>query len=261
MCVLLCGVWSLKKARLRCDRLCWWPLNFNTLHNYTRIKIHKVYPSQKWWDITELLVHPASLDMGGAPPHTNHRIRQAARGEGQVGLLKNNAPVANDSLWNMAWLSETWRDSLKHGVTLLNSLGSWLSGTSLFKHRWSCARNFSACSRSYLNFVSTPTKPTIYSKARRHNIKEQRAERLRTKGKLSVTSRGSSHISRVSTREHPETHEPTHVVPEHKDQSNAFEGNKTPSNLLIFNHKQVTLTKSILLIELVESDLNAVTEQ
>ncbi len=134
-------------------------------------------------------------------------------------------------------------------------------GTSLFKHRWSCARNFSACSRSYLNFVSTPTKPTIYSKARRHNIKEQRAERLRTKGKLSVTSRGSSHISRVSTREHPETHEPTHVVPEHKDQSNAFEGNETPSNLLIFNNKQVPLTKSILLIELVESDLNAVTEQ
>ncbi len=116
MCVLLCGVWSLKKARLRCDRLCWWPLNFNTLHNYTRIKIHKVYPSQKWWDITELLVHPASLDMGGAPPHTNHRIRQAARGEEQVGLLKNNAPVANRSLWNMAW----------------RSLGSWLSGTSLF---------------------------------------------------------------------------------------------------------------------------------
>ncbi len=110
MCVLLCGVWSLKKARLRCDRLCWWPLNFNTLHNYTCIKIHKVYPSQKWWDITELLVHPASLDMGGAPPHTNHRIRQAARGEEQVGLLKNNAPVANGSL--------------KHGVTL--------SGTSLF---------------------------------------------------------------------------------------------------------------------------------
>ncbi len=116
MCVLLCGVWSLKKARLRCDRLCWWPLNFNTLHNYTCIKIHKVYPSQKWWDITELLVHPASLDMGGAPPHTNHRIRQAARGEEQVGLLKNNAPVANRSFLD----------------SLLNSLGSWLSGTSLF---------------------------------------------------------------------------------------------------------------------------------
>ncbi len=145
--------------------------------------------------------------------------------------------------------------------SLLNSLGSWLSVHSLFKHRWSCARNFSACSRSYLNFVSTPTKPTIYSKARRHNIKEQRAERLRTEGKLSVTSRGSSHIPRVSTREHPETHEPTHVVSEDKDQSNAFEGNETTSSLLIFNNKQVPLTKSILLIELVESDLNAVTEQ
>ncbi len=127
MCVLLCGVWSLKKARLRCDRLCWWPLNFNTLHNYTCIKIDKVYPSQKWWDITELLVHPASLDMGGAPPHTNHRIRQAARGEEQVGLLKNNAPVANLTL-----------DSLEHGVTLSwrslelgLTLGAWLSWLSL----------------------------------------------------------------------------------------------------------------------------------
>ncbi len=29
-----------------------------------------------------------SLDMGGAPPHTDNRIRQAARGQGQVGLLK-----------------------------------------------------------------------------------------------------------------------------------------------------------------------------
>ncbi len=230
MCVSLCGVWSLKKARLRCDRLCWWPLNCNTLHNYTCIKIHKVYPSQKWWDITELLVHPASLDMGGAPPHTNHRIRQAARGEEQVGLLKNNAPVANRSLWNMAWRSRLL-DSL------LNSLGSWLSGTSLFKHRWSCARNFSACSRSYLNFVSTPTKPTIYSKARRHNIKEQRAERLRTKGKLSVTSRGSSHISRVFHTRASEEARTTHVVPEDKDQSNAFEGNETPSSLLIVNNE------------------------
>ncbi len=156
--------------------------------------------------------------MGGAPPHTNHRIRQAARGEEQVGLLKNNAPVAN------------------------RSLGSWHEHLLALEHLLNSARNFSACSRSYLNFVSTPTKPTIYSKAkdRRHNIKERRAERLRTKGKLSVTSRGSSHISRVSTREHPETHEPTHVVSEDKDQSNAFEGNETTSSLLIFNNKAST---------------------
>ncbi len=64
-----------------------------------------------------------------------------------------------------------------------------------------------------------------------------------------------------STRGHPKKHEPTHVVPEDKDQSNAFEGNETTSSLLIFNNKQVPLTKSIFLIELVESDLNAVTEQ
>ncbi len=169
---------------------------------------------------------------------------------------KQRASCKSLSLKHGVTLSETWRDALGS----CRSLGSWLSGTSLFKHRWSCARNFSACSRSYLNFVSTPTKPTIYSKARRHNIKEQRAERLRTKGKLSVTSRGSSHISRVSTREHPETHEPTHVVPEHKDQSNAFEGNKQLPTCFLSTSKYI-LTKSILLIELVESDLNAVTEQ
>ncbi len=147
MCVSLCGVWSLKKARLRCDRLCWWPLNFNTLHNYTCIKIHKVYPSQKWWDLTELLVHPASLDMGGAPPHTNHRIRQAARGEEQVGLLKNNAPVANRSLWNMAWRSWTrsWTlsalGSLEHlslniaGAALVTSLPARALTWTLSRHR------------------------------------------------------------------------------------------------------------------------------
>ncbi len=145
----------------------------------------------------------------------------------------------------LSTLSGTWRDAL---LTL--ELGLTLVALSL-EHLWSCARNF----------ASTPTKPTIYSKAkdRRHNIKEQRIERLQTKGKPSVTSRGSIHISRVSTREHPETHEPTHVVSEDKDQSNAFEGNETTSNLLLVN-KQVPLTKSILLIELVKSDLNAVTE-
>ncbi len=165
------------------------------------------------------------------------------------GHGRGSAPYGRSDSTSRPWGGASWTVekqrasckslSLKHGVTLsaLGSLGSWLSGTSLFKHRWSCARNFSACSRSYLNFVSTPTKPTIYSKARRHNIKEQRAERLRTKGKLSVTSRGSSHISRVSTREHPETHEPTHVVSEDKDQSNAFEGNETPSSLLIVNNE------------------------
>ncbi len=130
MCVLLCSVWSLKKARLRCDRLCWWPLNFNTLHNYTCIKIDKVYPSQKWWDITELLVHPASLDMGGAPPHTDDRIRQAARGAGQIGLLKNNVRITNRSLGS--WLSGTWRDALWNiSLELGLTLGAWLSCLSL----------------------------------------------------------------------------------------------------------------------------------
>ncbi len=38
---------------------------------------------------------PESLDMGGAPPHTDNRIRQAARGQGQVGLLKTTRQSQN----------------------------------------------------------------------------------------------------------------------------------------------------------------------
>ncbi len=143
---------------------------------------------------------------------------------GASWTVENNAPVANRSLWNMAW------HSLKHGVTL--------SGTSLFNIAGAALVTSLPARRSYLNFVSTPTKPTIYSKARRHNIKEQRAERLRTKGKLSVTSRGSSHISRVSTREHPETHEPTHVVPRAQRPEQRIWRKQTTSNLLLVN-KQV----------------------
>ncbi len=89
------------------------------------------------------------------------------------------------SLSRLLALSGTWRDALWN---ISFELGLTLVALSL-EHLWSCAHNF----------ASTPTKPTIYSKAkdRRHNIKVQRAERLRTKGKLSVTSRGSIHISRV----------------------------------------------------------------
>ncbi len=75
-----------------------------------------------------------------------------------------------------------------------------------------------------------------------------------------MTSRGSIHISRVFHTRAPEEARTTHVASEDKGQSNAFEGNETTSNLLIVN-KQVPLTKSILLIELVKSDLRAVTEQ
>ncbi len=128
MCVLLRGVWSLKKARLRCGRLCWWPLNFNTLHNYTCIKIDKVYPSQKWWDITELLVHPASLDMGGAPPHTDDRIRQAARGQDKSDCWKTTceSQIALSALGSLG--------SPEHGLTSLElglTLGLNISGAAL----------------------------------------------------------------------------------------------------------------------------------
>ncbi len=46
-------------------------------------------------------------------------------------------------------------------------------------------------------------------------------------GKLSVTSRGSIHISRVFHTRALEEARTTHVASEDKDQSNAFEGNET----------------------------------
>ncbi len=49
--------------------------------------------------------------MGGALPHTDNRIRQAARGQGQVGLFKTTRQSQN-----------SLSDSLEHGLTLLNSV-------------------------------------------------------------------------------------------------------------------------------------------
>ncbi len=72
--------------------------------------------------------------MGGAPPHTNHRIRQATRGEEQVGLLKNNAPVANLTLWNMAWLSGTSLFNIA-GAALVTSLPARALTWTLSRHR------------------------------------------------------------------------------------------------------------------------------
>ncbi len=48
---------------------------------------------------------------GGAPPHTDNRIRQAARGQGQVGLFKTTRERHARSLF--------WRsDSLEHGLNI-----------------------------------------------------------------------------------------------------------------------------------------------
>ncbi len=74
--------------------------------------------------------------MGGAPPHTDNRIRQAARGQGQVGLLKT-----------------TRESQIALLVLNISSLLAWTSR----EHLLSSARNFagisslSACSRYYLN--------------------------------------------------------------------------------------------------------------
>ncbi len=112
MCVLKCSVWFLKKAGIVGDKLCWWPLNLSTLHNYTCIKIGKFIDPKSAWDITELLVHPSKPGQGGAPPHTDNQIRQAARGQGQVGLFKTTRKRRARSL--LFWRS----DSLEHGLNI-----------------------------------------------------------------------------------------------------------------------------------------------
>ncbi len=148
MCVLKCGVWSLKKAGIVGDKLCWWPLNLSTLHNYTCIKIGKVIDPKSAWDITELLVHPSKPGHGrGSAPYGESDSTSRPRA-GPSWTVLNNAPVAKLSLLNMAWLSWTWLDSLEHGVALLNIPRTWLDA---LEHLLNSARNFSACSRSYLN--------------------------------------------------------------------------------------------------------------
>ncbi len=142
--------------------------------------------------------------------------------------------------------------SLKHDVTL--------SGTSLF--------NIAGAAL----VTSLPARALTWTLSR-HRLNQPSIRRLEgttsknnelnaygRKGSFLWRHAGSSHISRVSTREHPETHEPTHVVPEHKDQSNHLKETKQLPTCFLSTSKYI-LTKSILLIELVESDLNAVTEQ
>ncbi len=123
MCVLLCGVWSLKKARLRCDRLCWWPLNFNTLHNYTCIKIDKfILPksdeiSQNCWSTQQ------AWTWAGLRPIRTIGFDKPPVGRGKLDCWKTTRQLqialsAFDALWNI---------SFELGLTL----GAWLSWLSL----------------------------------------------------------------------------------------------------------------------------------
>ncbi len=84
--------------------------------------------------------------MGGAPPHTDNRIRQAARGQGQVRLLKTTresqiALLALDS--RGSWLEHLLNISGAALVTLLVLLRS-LPARAITR-----------------TLTSTPTKPTI----------------------------------------------------------------------------------------------------
>ncbi len=243
MCVLLCGVWSLKKASLKCDKLCWWPLHFNTLHNYTCIMIDKVHLAQKWRDITECKFPPQQAwTWAGFRP-----IRTIGFDKPPVGRGKSDCWKQRASRKSLSWLSWTWLDSLELGLTL----GAWLSWLSLL--------NISGAA-----LVTLP----------RHRLNQPSSRRRRIEGttsknnELNAYRRKESFLWRhaaastslvFSTREHPKKPEPPTWPPRTKTRATHLKETK-PTSSLLQQRKQVPLTKSILLIELVKSDLRAVTE-
>ncbi len=94
MCVLKCGVWSIKKAGSVCDKLCWWPLNFSTLHNYKCIKIDK-FLSQKWSDITGLKFHPSKPGRGrGSAPYRHSDWTSHLWAMSKIGQFKTTRECA-----------------------------------------------------------------------------------------------------------------------------------------------------------------------
>ncbi len=119
MCVLKCGVWSLKKAGIVGDKLCWWPLNLSTLHNYTCIKIGKVIDPKSAWDITELLVHPSKPGHGwGSAPYGQSDSTSRPRA-GPSWTVLNDARAARSLSSLLAlWLSWTWLEHLWNSAKL-----------------------------------------------------------------------------------------------------------------------------------------------
>ncbi len=157
MCVLKCGVWSLKKAGIVCDKLCWWPLNLSTLHNYTCIKIGKFIDPKSGWDITELKFHPSKPEL--CPIRTIGFDKPPA-GRAKLDCLKQRASRKTLSLDLLTLLNMAW--------TSLNSLE---------------APRSCALQRAPVRWTLT-SEPTIGRSLRpcqSRNIKEQRIQRLQSR--------------------------------------------------------------------------------
>ncbi len=119
MCVLKCGVWSLKKAGIVGDKLCWWPLNLSTLHNYTCIKIGKVIDPKSAWDITELLVHPSKPGHGrGSAPYGQSDSTSRPRAGPSWTVLNDARAARSLSSLLVLWLSWTWLEHLWNSAKL-----------------------------------------------------------------------------------------------------------------------------------------------
>ncbi len=81
------------------------------------IKSVSLYLPRNDWNVGPRKFHPQKAWTwgGGAPPHTDNRIRQAARGQGQVGLFKTTRERRARAL--LFWRS----DSLEHGLNISES--------------------------------------------------------------------------------------------------------------------------------------------
>ncbi len=162
---------------------------------------------------------------GGAPPHTDNRIRQAARGQGQVGLFKTTRERrARSPLLLTLWLSWTWLEHLWNSAKLrpptrAGPLDSQLENQPFMKSR---------------------TVPMPHHGA-------TTAEQSRA---FPVTSR---------SRGSPKEHEPTTWHP--KQRTELTRENEAKASSLLQRRKQVTNQTFLTLTKLVKFDLNAVTEQ
>ncbi len=159
---------------------------------------------------------------GGAPPHTDTRIRPAACGRVQIGLFKTTPQCAKLSLPVLATRPPTPRkDGLEAGP-----LDSRLETNHLKSPRPCQSRNIA---EPAANSSVIPTRLP-------GDVTQQFPE-----------------ISRVSKREPPERHEPTHVASETKDRSSTLNsrGKLNQRSSLLNQQKQVLQTKPLFVTELV----------
>ncbi len=223
------------------------------------------------------------MDMGGAPPHTDNLIRSAAGGRRPNRTVEKTRRVrilalscnSLDSLWNMAWLALehlfwTWLDSLWNmaWLALEHLFWTWLDS------RWNISFELGLTLGAWLSCLSLLNiSGAALVTLPRHRLNQPSIRRRRIEGttskynELNAYGRKESFLWRHAAASTSLVF-PPESTRRRTNNPRGFRGQRpeqriwrkqTTSSLLIVN-KQVPLTKSILLIELVKLDLNAVTE-